>query len=77
MALKPVTFSDGTYIPAGTVLATPAYATHFDDENYADAATFDPWRYVREKEQDLSPSKHQFVTLTSDYVPFGLGKHAW
>nr|BAL05135.1 cytochrome P450 [Phanerodontia chrysosporium]BAL05136.1 cytochrome P450 [Phanerodontia chrysosporium] len=71
-----LTLSDGTFIPQGTVIAAPAYPTHFDDENYVGGDTFDPWRYVREKEQDLSPSKHQYVTLSPEYVPFGLGKRA-
>ncbi|EKM61817.1 uncharacterized protein PHACADRAFT_191008 [Phanerochaete carnosa HHB-10118-sp] len=57
-ALKSFTLSDGTYIPKNTILVTPALATHFDNENYMDPTVFDPFRHVREKEQDLSASKH-------------------
>nr|BAD94562.1 cytochrome P450 [Phanerodontia chrysosporium]BAL05132.1 cytochrome P450 [Phanerodontia chrysosporium] len=75
-ALKPLTLSDGTFIPKGTVLVTPTVATHFDDDNYKNPTVFDPFRYYREKERDMSAVKHQFVTTSPDYVSFGHGKHA-
>ena len=76
-AVVPLTLCDGTYIPKGTVMVAPAQATHFDNENYANAAVFDPFRHVREKEKDGSAVKHQYVTTSAAYVPFGHGKHAW
>ncbi|GJE99525.1 cytochrome P450 [Phanerochaete sordida] len=77
-ALQPFTLSDGTHIPQGTICVTPAFATHFDDDNYEDAAAFDPWRYVP---KDTTPdakgaAQKQFVTTSAEYVPFGHGKHA-
>lgn len=75
--LVPLTLSDGTYIPKGTVMVTPAEATHFDNENYENADVFDPFRFAREKERDGSAVKHQYVTTSAEYVPFGHGKHAW
>ncbi|GJE97791.1 cytochrome P450 [Phanerochaete sordida] len=75
-AMKSFTLSDGTYIPKGTTLVTPALATHFDSDNYVNPTVFDPFRYVREKEQDMSAVKHQFVTTSPEYVSFGHGKHA-
>lgn len=75
--MKPFTFSDGTFIPKGTILVMPPQATHFDEENCANAAAFDPWRYVRVKEQDRDPSKHQFITTSPEYIAWGHGKHAW
>ena len=55
----------------------PPQATHFDEENYVNATAFDPWRYVRVKEQDRDPSKHQFITTSPEYIGWGHGKHAW
>ncbi|GJE99517.1 cytochrome P450 [Phanerochaete sordida] len=75
-ALRPFTFSDGTFIPKGTILVMPPLATHFDEANYVNAAAFDPWRYVRVKEQDRDPSKHQFITTSPEYIGWGHGKHA-
>ena len=76
-ALQPLTFSDGTYVPEGTIIVTPALATHTDSDNYQDPHKFDPFRYYSEKEIENSAVKHQFVTTSGDYVAFGLGKHAW
>lgn len=75
--MQSVTLSDGTYIPKDTILVTPALATHCDEGNYRDPLVFDPFRYSRQKEQDNSAVKHQFVTTSADYVAFGHGKHAW
>ena len=70
--LKPVTFSDGTYVPAGTFVSAAATGTHLDEDNYPNPEVFDPTRYV--KETDTTQS---FVSAAVDYVPFGVGKHAW
>ena len=76
-ALKPLMFSDGTYVPKGCVLAVPAIATHTDEDNYPNPFKFDPFRYSSQKEEDHSAVKHQFVTTSADYIAFGHGKHAW
>lgn len=75
-ALQPFTLSDGTHIPRGTILVTPAIATHFDDEHYADAASFDPSRYVPVADAKQGGAPKQYVTTTAEYVPFGHGKYA-
>nr|BAL05134.1 cytochrome P450 [Phanerodontia chrysosporium] len=76
MALKSFTFSDGTFIPKGTLMVTPAHATHLDEANYEHASVFDPWRFVHQKEEDLSPTKHHFITTSPEFVAWGHGKHA-
>lgn len=76
-AMKAFTLSDGTCIPAGATLVTPALAMHFDEESYADPGAFDPLRSVRQREKDTSVGRHQFVSTAPDYMAFGLGKHAW
>ncbi|KIP02162.1 hypothetical protein PHLGIDRAFT_32288 [Phlebiopsis gigantea 11061_1 CR5-6] len=71
-----ITLSDGTRIPKGATIATPVLATHLDAENFDSPATFDPFRYYRQKAEDNSAVKHQFVTTAADYVSFGHGRHA-
>ena len=75
--MQSITLSDGTRIPKGTIMATPATATHIDADNCDNPANFDPFRFSRQKEEDNSAVKHQFVTTSADYVAFGHGRHAW
>ena len=77
-ALKDYTFSDGTFIPKGALIAAAAHPTHLDDAIYPNASTFDGFRFsdIREKAgQDITTN--QFVATNPDYVPFGHAKHAW
>ena len=76
LALKDLHFSDGTFIPRGTALVAAATATHMDEENYQNPELFSPWRFSDMRE-DGELTKHQFVSTSPDYVPFGHGKHAW
>ncbi|THG97981.1 hypothetical protein EW026_g4131 [Hermanssonia centrifuga] len=75
-ALKDLHFSDGTRIPAGTVLVTAANATHLDEENFHNPDIFDPFRFSDMRDEDGESTKHQFVSTSVDYVAFGHGKHA-
>ena len=60
------------------MLAVPFEAQHHDPELYPDPETFDPWRFSRVRETDEKEIvKHQLVYADSDYVVFGVGKHAW
>ncbi|KAF6233972.1 hypothetical protein HO173_007802 [Letharia columbiana] len=45
--LKPVRFSDGTEIPAGTSVAVPALPTLQDPKLYSDPSSYDPYRFAR------------------------------
>ena len=77
--MKDLTFSNGVRIPAGTILTTPAISTHRDAENYADPNVFDPFRHINLRDESVGTDglKHQFVSTASNYVAFGIGKHAW
>lgn len=77
MALKDLTLSDGTFIPAGTVLVAPSSATHADSEYYAEPNVFNPWRFSDKREEDGENARHQFVATSTEYISFGHGKHAW
>lgn len=76
-AVVDTTLSDGTVIPAGTMLGAAAAATHWDDDNYDDASIFNPFRFSDMREDESERIKHQFVSTSPEYVPFGHGKHAW
>ncbi|TBU58191.1 cytochrome P450 [Dichomitus squalens] len=75
-ALKDVLLSDGTLIPAGTLVVANSYPMHHDDEYYPNAGEFDPFRFARMRELEGEGTKHQFVNTSTSYVPFGVGRHA-
>ncbi|KAK7021886.1 hypothetical protein VNI00_017175 [Paramarasmius palmivorus] len=69
--LTDFTLSDGTVIPAGTVVATAALP-----RNYADPEKFDPLRFYDIREKEGKSVKHQMMTPESGYLAFGMGRHA-
>ncbi|OBZ73117.1 Ent-kaurene oxidase [Grifola frondosa] len=73
-AMQDFTFSDGTVIPAGTLVSTASLATHLDESVYADAKKFKPWRFV--SAHDDEGGSHQLVSTSTEYTPFGHGRHA-
>ncbi|KAI0732428.1 cytochrome P450 [Fomitopsis betulina] len=75
-AVVDIRLSDGTVIPAGTMVGAAADATHWDDDNYDDASIFNPFRFSDMREDESERIKHQFVSTSPEYVPFGHGKHA-
>lgn len=75
--MKDFTFSDGTFVPKGSYVSTSRMATHNDGGYYADPYTFDPWRFANLRDETGEGVKHQMVNTSLEYLPFGLGKHAW
>jgi len=74
--LQDTTLSDGTFLPAGTVVAGAASATHRDARSYENPDVFDPFRFADMRNEDEARIKHQFVSTSPEYVAFGGGKHA-
>ncbi|KAI1793036.1 cytochrome P450 [Ganoderma leucocontextum] len=74
-ALKDITLSDGTYLPRGSLFAFAGQATHSDSRNYDRSEQFEPFRFSDLREAGES-ARHQFVNTSSEYIPFGRGKHA-
>ncbi|EIW62395.1 cytochrome P450 [Trametes versicolor FP-101664 SS1] len=72
LALQPFTFSNGQTVPAGTMLACPVLSLHRDEDNYREAAEFQPWRHC----EDNEAHKNLFVTTKPDFMPFGHGADA-
>ena len=76
-AMQDVQLSDGSVIPSGAIVLVPGLATHYDEANYTDAATFDPWRFYNMREEEGNALKYQYTNTALDYMVFGHGKHAW
>jgi len=74
--MQDITFSDGTLIPAGTLVASASTATHRDARNYENPDVFDPFRFADMRMEDGAGIKHQYVSSSPEYVAFGHGKHA-
>ncbi|OBZ79756.1 Ent-kaurene oxidase [Grifola frondosa] len=75
-ALRDVTLSDGTRIPAGTLIAAASEAIHTDEANYAEPHVFNPFRFSDMRQVDGEGAKHQYVNTSVDYISFGHGRHA-
>ncbi|KAJ7108676.1 cytochrome P450 [Mycena epipterygia] len=71
--VKDFTFSDGTIVPTGTLVGVPVLAEHHKKPNHD---VFDPFRFSRMREEAGEGIKHQMVTLSPDFLSFGLGRHA-
>ncbi|KAL0574345.1 hypothetical protein V5O48_007607 [Marasmius crinis-equi] len=76
LTLKEFVFSNGTVLPAGTVIGTSPSALHFDETTYSNPFEFDGLRSYREREKEGESIKHQMVTPGVNYIAFGVGKHA-
>lgn len=73
--MVPFTFSDGTFIPKGTVLCAPGSAIHYD--GLENPLEFDGFRYERLRKEEGQAAKHQMVSTSMEYLSFGHGRHAW
>ncbi|RDB27706.1 Ent-kaurene oxidase [Hypsizygus marmoreus] len=76
IARTPFTFSDGTYIPAGTTLLVAMQAAHLDDTNYDDPTVFDPFRFVDKTKKVNVSRKVDMASTHADFLAFGHGRHA-
>lgn len=78
VSAQDVTLSNGTVIPANTMVVSPAREMHMDENLYRNPTVFDPWRFSDLRSQDEQESfKNQYVSPGIDYLPFGYGRHAW
>jgi cytochrome P450 len=71
MALKPHLFSDGTYVPAGSILGVPSMPHQLDAANYSNPDTMDPTRFEHAK--DGEATRKYFTSVDSEYLGFGIG----
>jgi len=75
MVLRDLTFSNGTVVPAGTIVGTASYGLHHDKAHYEDPETFRPFRFSDIREQDGESLKHQMVAIDPSFALFGGGRH--
>ncbi|KAK0228908.1 cytochrome P450 [Armillaria fumosa] len=74
-AMETLRFSDGTVVPAGS-LVSPAFGAHFDSAYYQDPLTFDPTRFMEGTSAHNSEAGGM-VNTSSHFLPFDHGKHTW
>ncbi|THU87417.1 cytochrome P450 [Dendrothele bispora CBS 962.96] len=74
--LKDFTFTDGTRVPAGSIITIPAFAMHHDERHYDDPDQFKPFRFSEMRDSEGGSIKHQMITPNQDYFFFGTGRHA-
>ncbi|KAJ7458361.1 cytochrome P450 [Mycena galericulata] len=71
-------FSDGTFLPFGSLINVPTREIHHDAENFTNPDVFDGFRFynMRSSPSEGSVFKHYMVTTEPTHLPFGHGKHA-
>ncbi|KAL3955164.1 hypothetical protein ACCO45_010727 [Purpureocillium lilacinum] len=74
---KPIALSDGTELPVGTRVITPAAGIASDERFFPNPDILDAMRFYRlRQESDEANNRLQFTCLGDTYVNFGAGKHA-
>ncbi|KAI4602581.1 hypothetical protein KJ359_007796 [Pestalotiopsis sp. 9143b] len=79
--LRPFTFSDGRTVPAGVTIEVPAVAISSDPEVFSNPEEFDPLRFHKMRQHAKETSNesgalNQFVSVSSNSLNFGYGRHA-
>lgn len=74
-AVKPFTFSDGTRVPAGNLVAVPQEALMRDANNYVDAANFDVFRFYSPRETE--GAAHKYTDVNWKYPFWGSPNQPW
>ena len=70
--MKPFRFSNGTSLPAGTLISVASGAIHIDEKIYDDPLRFDPFRFARLRQQDCDEGpQYQFSSTSLEYLGFG------
>jgi len=79
MAASDFVFSDGTFVPKGTMISVPTCAIHTDGTIYSNPHDFRPFRFaeMRDKsEKEKGWGQFGMVSTSVEWLPFGHGKHA-
>lgn len=80
-------------MPKDSLMAIVSLPRHMDDEVYPQAKTFDGFRFckphstgsngsdteeiIRESKTTWTNSTSKLTTLSTDFLLFGIGEHAW
>jgi cytochrome P450 len=76
-AMTDYTFSDGTVVPKGTLLAAPVSPIQFDDTIYSNPDVFDGFRFSNLRAVEGESAKHHSSNTATEFLHFGHGMHAW
>ncbi|EJD49224.1 cytochrome P450 [Auricularia subglabra TFB-10046 SS5] len=71
-AMRDFKFSNGMIIKKGQLVTAATRATHHDPAIYADAGTFDGYRFYNPREPELSD---RVTSPSVEYLTFGTGRH--
>ncbi len=83
--LQPITLSNGQVIPAGVMIEVAAKSIMCDPDVFHNPETFDGLRFYKSRQQpaadhgdrlESSSHRNQFVSVSSDSLAFGYGRHA-
>ncbi|KKK25998.1 hypothetical protein AOCH_000455 [Aspergillus ochraceoroseus] len=75
-ATEDMNLPDGTFIPKGTKLETATCSIHADEQHYENPDQFDAFRFYRKRQVPGQENKNMFVSVGSNDLAFGFGKHA-
>jgi len=75
--LTDYTFSDGTVVPKGTLLAVPAHPIQIDEIFYSNPDVFDGFRFSNLRASEGESAKHHSSNTGTEFLHFGHGMHAW
>ncbi|KAL3478808.1 cytochrome P450 [Aspergillus californicus] len=75
MAVKDITLSDGTVIPKSAITFV-SVERQWDAAVYEDPLTFNPYRYLRLRDQPGHETSSQLVAPSVEHMGFGFGRHA-
>jgi len=79
VVLRPITFSNGVTVPAGTKIFIPSNAAHIDERIFTNPDVFDGFRFAKllEGEGDKTNNRCKTVSISHEQLSFGVGRHAW
>ncbi|PPQ69454.1 hypothetical protein CVT26_002864 [Gymnopilus dilepis] len=73
---KDFTLSNGITLPAGTFVSFPTCAIQLDERHYRNPHEFQGFRFVETAAEERSDMTNQFVSLSPEFLAFGIGRHA-
>lgn len=76
MLRKTVTFSDGTTIPAGSIICVDAHHINKSATNFRNPLEYDPYRFLKKRSEPGNENRYQFVSTSAEEPTFGDGTQA-
>ena len=75
--MKDYTFSDGTFIPKGMLVAVASRCLQHDEKFIKNPNVFQPFRFAEMYKEDNDETKGQLVATSMENLDFGYGRHPW